>query len=62
MTSSLKLEFDFNNAVAEKKDDLPLFMRQDGIRGTLNVENPNGEMVEKVKLILRGMFYACGPC
>ena len=55
MDSNLKLGFEFSNAFSEKSDELPLFMRQDGIRGCLRLGNPSGEEVEKVKLILRGM-------
>lgn len=54
MSSGLKLDFEFSNAFAEKKDNLPLFMRQDGIRGCLRLSNPGGEAMDKVKLILRG--------
>ena len=54
MSSSLKLEFEFSNAFVEKKNDLPLFLRQGGVQGSLRLGNPNGESVDKVKLILRG--------
>lgn len=56
MSSSITLGFDFSNAFSEKTDDMPLFMRRDGIRGCLKLLNPRGEEVDKVKLILRGVF------
>jgi hypothetical protein len=54
MSSGLKLRFDFSNAFAEKKTDLPLFLRQGGIKGCLTLSNPGATEVDKVKLVLRG--------
>jgi hypothetical protein len=57
MTSSdLKLEFEFSNAFSEKKNDMPLFMREGGIKGCLRLNKSGAVEVEKVKLVLRGEF------
>jgi sulfur relay (sulfurtransferase) complex TusBCD TusD component (DsrE family) len=55
MSSTLKLDFEFSNAFAEKQNEIPLFFRQGGVQGSLKLGNPAGDSVDKVKLILRGM-------
>jgi len=56
VSNALKFEFDFSNSFSSSDSNVPVFLRHRGVRGSLRVENVTANEVEKVKVVLRGLF------
>jgi hypothetical protein len=56
MPEELRLDFHFSNAFASREKASPVFLRHRGIRGSLKAKHGAENDVEKVKVVLKGMF------
>jgi hypothetical protein len=46
-------KFEYGNPFASKKDSIPIFLRHQGVSGSLSLKYDTGE-VDKVKITLKG--------
>jgi hypothetical protein len=56
MAEELQLDFHFSNAHSSREQSAPVFLRHTGVRGSLKAKYGVENNVEKVKLVLRGLF------
>jgi hypothetical protein len=48
------MKFDYANAYGTRENQIPVFLRCQGVRGSLEVENSSPRSIDKVKIILKG--------
>jgi hypothetical protein len=57
----LNMKFDYANAYGVRENQIPVFLRCQGVRGVLEVENLSAKAIDKIKIILKGKS-TCWNC
>ncbi|KAF2675298.1 hypothetical protein BT63DRAFT_34033 [Microthyrium microscopicum] len=51
---NLKLQFEYENAYCMRENASPVFLRCQGVKGSLKVDNGSSRNIDKVKIVLKG--------